>query len=192
MVIEAVPSLFGFFRDAVGAASARRRAIDEPATVDYLAQLLVTFATGENTAVLDRSIILTLDEALAATPGEQLLGLQAVGDGALYTVSFFPEHLARAHLDPGLYVHVGAFAYGRAAELLRASGTREPRVLVELTNRFPAIVDVLGEVAQSAALGTVTRDLVRLFDRWKATGSTHALDAMARAGAFPAKGAHRC
>jgi hypothetical protein len=192
MVIEAVPSLFGFFRDAVSAASVRRKAIDEPATVDYLANLLVTFASGANRAQLDRSIVLTLDEALGATPGEQLMGLQAVGDGALYTVSFFPDHLARAQLDPGLYVHIGAFAYGRAAEILRANGTREPRVLVELTTRFPVIVDVLGEVAQSAALGTVTRDLVRLFDRWKTTGSAHALDAMARAGAFPGKGGHRC
>jgi hypothetical protein len=193
MAIEPVSSLVHYFRDAVDDASRRRQVAARPETHAYLAQLLVTFATGENNALLERSIVLTLDEALSRGDGEQLLGLQAVGDGALYLVSFFPDHLARAQLDPALYVSVGAFAYGRAAELARRAGTREPQVLLELNEKFPRFVDVLGEVAESSALGAVTRDLVKLFDRWKATGSPRALEAMARAGAFPLKGGgHRC
>lgn len=192
-MIEPVPNLFCYFRDIVGAAGTRRRVITEPATTDYLANLLVTFATGANNALLERSVVLTLDEALSRGPGEQLVGLQAVGDVSLYLVSFFPDHLARAQLDQTLYVHVGAFAYGRAAQIVRASGESEPRVLLELEARFPAIVDVLSEVAESSALGAVTKNLVKLFDRWKATGSTRALEAMARAGAFPVKGGgHEC
>jgi hypothetical protein len=196
MVIEPVSSLYSYFRQALGAVSARRReAIAEPATTDYLANLLVTFATGENNALLERSIVLTLDEALARGPGEQLVRLQSVGDAALYLASFFPDHLARARLDVGLYVHVGGFAYGRAAEIVRATAGDggEPTVLSELGEKFPLIVDVLAEVAESSALGAVTKSIVQLFDRWKATGSERALEAMARAGAFPAKGGgHAC
>jgi hypothetical protein len=188
MAIEPVASLFSYFRDAVHAARARRRVDAGPETTDYLATLLVDVATGANNAVLERSIVLTLDDALSRGAGEQLVGLQAVGDGALYLVSFFPEHLARAQLDPSLYVNVGAFAYGRAAEIARASGTREPRVLLELHAQFPRFVDVLAEVAESSALGSITKNVVQAFDRWKATGSPRALEAMARAGAFPLRG----
>ena len=193
MVIEPVPSLFGYFRSLVSDASALRSVRTEPATTDYLADLLVTFASDDGRGLLERSIVLSLDDALSRGPGEQLVGLQAVGDSALYLVSFFPDHLARARLDASLYINVGAFAYRRAAEILRTSGTREPRVLVELDEKFPRIVDVLGEVATSSALGTVTKNLVRLFDQWKTTGSVRALEQMARAGAFPLKGGgHEC
>lgn len=194
MVIEPVSSLFMYFRSALGAAGARRKVSAEPETTDYLANLLVAFATGESNAILDRSIVLTLDEALSAGPGEQLAGLQAVGDGALYLLSFFPDHIASAQLDSALYVHVGTFAYGRAAEIVRATGEGEPYVLLELNARFPEFVDMLAEVAESSALGAVTKDLVKLFDRWKTTGSPRALEAMARAGAFPTikGGGHSC
>jgi hypothetical protein len=193
MTIEPVSSLFGWFRNVLHDATVRRRVDVGGETTDYLANLLATSAHPDRaSALLDRSIVLTLDEALSSSPGEQFVGLQAVGDASLYLVSFFPDHLERAQLDPTLYVSVGALAYGRAAEIARVVGTREPGVLVELNAKFPVLVDVLGEVAESAALGSVTRDLVKLFDRWKATGSDRALAAMARAGAFPGRGGHAC
>ena len=161
-----------------------------PETADYLANLLVH--AGTQTEVLHRSIVLTLDEALTQGPGEQFMGLQAVGDGALYLVGFFPDHIARERIDASLYVSVGAFAYGRAAEIVRASGETEPRVLLELNEHFAVYADVIAEVAESAALGSITKDLVKLFDRYKQTGSTRALEEMARRGAFPTKGGHRC
>jgi hypothetical protein len=193
MVIEMVPSLLGYFSDAVGVASLRVGVEAGDETRDYLANVLMTFARGEHHAALERSLVLTLDDALSRPGGEQLLGLQTVGDTALYVVSFFPDHLARAQLDSSLYINVGAFAYGRAAAILQARGTHEPRVLIDLEARFPKFVNVLAEVAQSSALGAVTKDLVRLFDRWKSTGSPRALEAMAKAGVFPGRGTgHAC
>jgi hypothetical protein len=188
MTIEPVGSLFVYFRDAVVRASEHQRLETQPETTDYLANLLVTFGTSESQRLLQHSIVLTLDDALARPAGEQLVGLQAVGDGALYLVSFFPDYLARSQLDETLYMNVGAFAYGRAADLARASGTREPRAWIDLQRQFGRIADVLGEVAESSALGNVTKNLVQLFDRWKRTGSSRALEAMARAGVFPGKG----
>src|SRR5690242_5993095 len=106
MAIEPVPSLFMYFRDAVGVASERRRVQADPATTDYLANLLVTFARPENAIRLEHSIVLTLDSALSRAPGEQFVELQTVGDCALYLVSFFPDHLARLRLDTALYINV--------------------------------------------------------------------------------------
>jgi hypothetical protein len=190
MVIEPVPSLFSYFRDAITAVSVKRKIAAASETTDYLANLLVD--AGTHTEVLHRSIVLTLDEALSRGPGEQFVGLQAVGDGALYLVSFFPEHLERERVDTSLYVSVGAFAYGRAAQIARTAGSALPRVLIDLNEHFTTYANVLGEVAASSALGAVTKDLVKLFDRWKQTGSSTALAEMARRGAFPVKGGHRC
>src|SRR5262249_9756418 len=151
-----------FFRMAIGDAITRRAVRAEAATTDYLANVLVTFAHADRTPLLERSLVLTLDDALSRTAGEQFVELQTVGDCALYLVSFFPDHLARAGLDASLYLNVGAFAYGRAADIAREAGTREPTVLVELNEKFPRFVDVLGEVAESSALGTVTKNIVQL------------------------------
>ncbi len=190
MAIEPVESLFSYFRDAISTVSARRNLTSQRDTTDYLAQLLVR--TGTHSEVIQRSIVLTLDDALSLGPGEQIIALQGVGDGALYLVSFFPDHIEREHVDLSLYVSVGAFAYGRAADIVRASGSQEPAVLADLNTHFETYADVLAEVAEASALGTVTRNLVKLFDRWKQTGSSRALEEMARRGVFPTRGGHRC
>lgn len=190
MAIEAVKNLFTYFREAITTVSAKRRLISVSDTTDYLAELLVR--TGTRSEVLQQSIVLTLDDALSRGPGEQIIGLQAVGDGALYLVGFFPDHLASEHVDLSLYVSVGAFAYGRAADMVRATGSTEPTVLADLNSHFETYADVLAEVAEAWALGAVTRDMVKLFDRWNQTGSSHALEEMARRGVFPTRGGHKC
>lgn len=185
MAIEPVASLMTFFRDAVVSATSKRKVKLREPTSDYLAQMLSEVAQGRHNEVLKGSVVLALDEAMTHAPGEQLLRLQTIGDASLFALSFLPEHVARGGNDAGLYVSVGSYAYGRAAQLARSAGAVEPRVLLELNQNFGRVVDVLSEVAESSALGAVTRDVVKLFDRWKQTGSRHALEQMARMGAFP-------
>ncbi len=188
MTIETVPSLMRFFRLRVDETVSRRAIDADDASRDYLAQLLETVGTGSGADLFDGSLVLRLDDALGRGPGDQIVALQSVGDAALYLVSFFPEHIARAGLDAGLYINVGRFAYGRAAGILTVRSGNARNVLTDLGQRFGTYADVLADIAQSSALGGVTRDVVRLFDRWKQTGSTVALEAMARIGAFPAPG----
>jgi len=181
-VIQPVSGLFGFFQQAIMRVCEKRKSGTSVPAVDYLAQLLV------RATPLHRSLVLTLDEALACGSDAQFDALRGVGDAALYAVGFFPGHLEREGVDAGLYVRVGSFAYERATRVARGEQCERAAVLDELRENFGTYADLLGEIAESAALGAVTRDLVRLYDRWKVLGSERALEAMARAGVFPSRG----
>lgn len=184
MEIEPVASLVTYFRDAVISATSKRKVKLREPTTDYLAKMLSEVAAGRHNDLLNGSVVLALDDAMTYGVGEQVLRLQSIGDATLFAVSFFPDRLAQGGQQTGLYVNVGAFAYGRAAQLMQRTGG-EPRVLLDLKAGFPTVVDVLAEVAESSSLGAVTRDVVKLFDRWKQTGSARVLEQMARMGAFP-------
>ena len=184
MAIEPVASLVTYFRDAVVSATSKRKVKLREPTTEYLARMLSGVAEGRHNGLLEGSVVLALDDAMTYGVGEQVLRLQSIGDATLFAVSFFPEQIAQGGQQTGLYVNVGAFAYGRAAQLTQRTGG-EPRVLLDLKEGFGTVVDVLAEVAESSSLGAVTRDVVKLFDRWKQTGSERVLEQMARMGAFP-------
>lgn len=188
MTIEACADLGGFFREVVSTAMERQKVEAEPETCAYVTAMLVNYSGRQAAEFLDKPMVMILDEAMAAGPGTRLLGLQSVGDGALCLTGLFGEHLARAKIDPGYYVHLGRFAYLEAAGIARKTAGSDPVALIELGENFPKFVDVLTEVAESAALGSVTKSLVQLYDRYKSAGSLRSLDAMARLGVFPASG----
>ncbi len=71
---------------------------------------------------------------------------------------------------------------------MREEAGTEPVALVELGEQFPRFVDVLAEVAESQALGAVTRSLVQLYDRVKNGASERAAEELARRGAFTVRG----
>lgn len=192
MAIETVPSLEAFFRDALTTAEQRLRVRTPEDTGEYLTGLLTRLAVGAQEAGPHRSVVLSLDAALEQGPGAQLLALQSVGDEAMTSLALFPEQVARHQVEPGLYHRIGSFAYGRAADLAHRAGTRNPAVLLDLQAHFPSYVALVNEVATSSALGAMARDVVKLFDRWKTTGNVRALEELARQGAFPTRGGHRC
>ena len=193
MTIETCASLGEFFLGAVTSALRNQGVHAEPATQEYLADLLVTFADRSAAEFLDRSVVLILDDAMASLPGERLLKLQSAGDGALCLSGLFVDHATRGDIDVGVYRSVGVYAYRTAAELTRRFVGSEPVALTDLGEHFPVYADVLAEVAESSALGGVTRSIVQLYDRWKSAGSHRALEELARRGAFPSSsGEGRC
>lgn len=185
MTIEACSSLQGYFRGVVAEALRVARVEADPATREYVTELLVTYAGRGAAEFLDRPIVLLLDEALAVPEGARIVRLQAVGDGALFLTGLFSDHMDRAGLDPALYVTMGRWAYRTAAATVEKTAGTPPVALAELAERFPVFVDVLAEVAESSALGSVTKSVVQLYDRWKNGGSHRALEALAKRGAFP-------
>lgn len=188
MTIEACSDLGEYFREIVSTAMGRQHIDAEPETRDYVTAMLVNYSGRGAAEFLDRPMVVILDEAMASAPGMRMVGLQTVGDGSLYLAGLFGDHLARANLDLGYYVHLGRFAYLEAAGLARKTVGSDPVAFVELAERFPKFVDVLAEVAESAALGGLTRSLVQHYDRYKNGGSQRSLEAMAKLGAFPAPG----
>jgi len=189
MTIETCADLGVFFREELTEAMRQRRARLEPETTEYVAALMARCALADRAHLLEGSLVLMLDEALGRGRGGRLEGLQGVGDAALCRSGLFR---AREE-DPeagglGLCVTLGAFAYREAAVLARTVTPGEPVALVELADRFPQVVDVVAELAESSALGAVTRDLVKLYDRWRDAGSDRALEALAQQGIFPGRG----
>ena len=160
MAIEACADLRGFFQGMVMEAMRRRALGAEAETAEYVTDLLVACAGTDAAALLDRPLVWMLDEAMECADGVRMHALCATGDAALARSGLFaaPDEVA-------YFTEVGKFAYrGAAAEAQRASG-ETPVALVELGERFPRFAEVL---AESSALGDVTRALVRRYDAQRA------------------------
>lgn len=188
MTIETCADLAGYFRSLITMAMRRSRVTASPETTDYVSGVLVTFAARPAAEFLDRPIVTSFEEALSLPDPARRVALRNVGDGALCLSGLFSEHVERAVGSTSVHVHVGTVAYRQAAALTRAESEPEKIALGELGTQFPRFVDVLAEVAESQALGSVTKSLVQLYDRCKNADSLRAAEEMARRGAFPARG----
>lgn len=189
MKVEACSDLREFFRQQLAVALTRRRIDARPETEAYIAGVLVD--CGLQPPNLDRPLVVSLNEALACDSAQRTVRLMRAGDAALCLAGLFAPHVERTVGSLGLYVQLGSLAYQRAADASRheASPPAPVDALAELGEGFPRFVDALQEVAEASALGAVTRDVVRLYDRMRAAGSERAAEEMARQGVFPAPGA---
>lgn len=188
MKVEPCSDLRTFFQLQLTAAFSRRRIEARPETEAYIAGVLVDY--GLHSPPLDRPLVISLNEALASRPSERVSRLRRTGDAALCLAGIFAPHVERTVGSLGLYVYVGSVAYQRAADASKGQDTIDAPVdaLKELGEGFPRFVDALHEVAEASALGTLTRDIVTLYDRIRAAGSERAAEELARQGLFPAPG----
>lgn len=174
--------LKSWFHERLDGVLERRHLPATPEARVYLVELLV-----RNTGTppdLDRPLAFALAEACeTGEPGERLRRHRALGDRALYLAGFFGEHLDHRGI-PRTYVQtIGARGYGTAGDLARRLGG-PGAVLEELAERFEPMVRALDEVRESTALRT-PQDIVRLYDRWKQTGSAKLAERLAEEGVFP-------
>lgn len=187
MAIEPCTDLRDFFRRQLTTAFTRRRLDARPETRDYIAGVLVD--CGLHPPPLSAPLVVSLSEALSSAAPARLPMLLRTGDAALCLAGLFAPHVERTQGSLELYVRVGSLAYQHAAEASRTSEDEAPpTALVELGSGFPRFVDALQEVAEASALGAVTRDVVRLYDRMKTAGSERAAEELARRGVFSAPG----
>ena len=111
----------------------------------------------------------------ARSPRERHLALRRLGDLALFMAGFFPDALARKPVDVDYYIRMGGSAYGTLANSPAAT-TRErafTAVFRELAGKFGEFVEAIGEISDSGRRYT-PRDILRLYERWLATGSARA------------------
>ena len=155
MAIEACADLRGFFQGMVREAMRRQGVGAEAETAEYVTDLLVTCASVDGAALLERPLVWMLDDAIDCEAAARMHALCATGDAALAR-----SGLIAAPDEVAYFTEVGRFAYrGAAAEAQRASG-EAPVALAELGERFPMFVEVL---AEASALGDVTKALVRRY-----------------------------
>jgi hypothetical protein len=192
MSILMTSDVTGFFREAVGEAFASHHAELSTGVREYLVGILVDFtARGSADSALDRPVTLLLNEALQAPPAERFERLKGLGDSSLYVSGLFQDHLEARGVDVGYVSSVGATAYGSAATLLTRGDGPGLDLFGELAARFRLLVAVLHEVADRIfAAGTAgPGGVLKLYDRWRKTGSERLGRELLALGLVPVRGA---
>jgi hypothetical protein len=171
-----------YFRDLVESALQHQHLAAREGTSFYLVNLLAGFVHGDPTAsAADEPLGVRFVKALQEAGARQRDELRRVGDHSLFITGFFADSLSRSLVDVDYYIQLGEHAYGSLAR--QANGTFGD-VFDELAGKFPAFVDVLGEVSERTAIAS-NADLLRLYEKWLRTRSRRSGDLLASRGIVP-------
>ena len=172
-----------YFRDLVESAMQHQHLAARETTSFYLVNLLAGFVHVDRSSAVGDEVPLGVRFARALQEGgaRQRDGLRQVGDESLFVSGFFADSLNRSLVDVDYYMHLGESAYGSLAR--QGDGTFGD-VFDELAAKFPAFVDVLGEISERTALAS-NADLLRLYEKWLRTRSRRSGDLLASRGIVP-------
>jgi hypothetical protein len=178
-----------FFRDQLLAAMDRQKVATSTFTECYLVHLLAGFARGERLpgrepGFDETPLALLYARALQASRFERAVLLRATADTALFVSGFFADSLPGGSGDVRYYASLGGRAYTRLAHEHRPEDPTGGAVFDDLAARFLRFVDVLAEIAEKTRL-TTPDSVVRLYERWAATGSPRAAALLAEQGITP-------
>lgn len=157
----------------------------------YLVSLLSRFAgPTAGVALPAEPLALLFTRANQAPPPERLGLLRRVGDGVLYTAGYFIESIERTLVDLDYYVTIGGLSYDHVAGIFgsRAGGREFSRLYRELAEKFIGLVEVLNVLAERSFAAESRDDvagLLRLYERWRRTGSARLRRALVDRGLLP-------
>lgn len=159
-----------------------------PLSRTYLIDLLERYMHSRNLFEVDQETGKykreTLAEMFLRAQNEQSYFVRAdllkkLGDTSLYISGFFGDSLNRKLVDIDYYAEMGGAAYGSLAKEVSDQSMSE--VFNCFSSRFIEFVDVLTYISQKAQVQT-DKDLLRLYDRYLATGSKLAEDQLLEKG----------
>lgn len=176
----------GWFYEKLELALERQRASASEVTRQYLVELLARFAERPHAIAFSRPLVLQLADAQSAEGAERIARLRTLGDVALYVLGFFEDHLERRGVTRSYVVSMGGRAYAHAGSLSAYNQSEMVRqeVYRELAESFESYVEAFDDVRESTALRT-PQDIVRLYERWKRTGSPRLAERLRSEGVFP-------
>lgn len=171
-----------YFRELVESALHRQHLAARELTAFYLVNLLTGFVHIDRVDAVhgEQPLGLRFAKALQEAGIRQRDGLRQVGDLSLFISGFFADSLNRGLVDIDYYIQLGESAYGSLARRDQTFG----EVFNELSEKFPAFVDVLGEVSEQSAL-TSNADVLRLYEKWVRTKSRRSGDLLVARGIVP-------
>jgi hypothetical protein len=184
-------SIRDFFRDLLSRAIENQRARVQPFTELYLVNLLHGFLASEALYVEaedgtwhQKPLAFLLKEALEEAGPARLRLLRRLGDTSLFISGFFPDSLARRSsiVDVDYYIAMGGRAYDAVARQ-----AAERSLWEELADKFRLLVDLLNEVSERT-LASTDAGLIRVYERWRKTGSERLATALVRQGVIPRRG----
>jgi hypothetical protein len=166
LIIEDTQS---FFDAEVNRALKRIRFEPMPASRRYLVDLLQRFMITQNLFASNDSLAeVFLKAQNSAEPSVRVDLYRHLGDSSLFFSGFFSEWLSRRLPDLDYYVGIGGVAY---SALSQSSADEElAQMYAEFSAHFSAFVDVL-EVISHESMPQTNENLLRLYDRYLATGS---------------------
>jgi hypothetical protein len=181
-----------YFKKLVERAMARQRVSTSELSSYYLVQLLDNFIAFDQTYAemdVDKETPLAelLCQALASRGVRRFHLLKFTGDVALFMSGFFSDSVTRRLNDMDYYVRLGGYAYGGAARL---SAVEASALFEELAHKFVRFVDVLNEVSEESAI-TENAGILRLYERWRQTGSRRSESMLRREGILLDESARR-
>ena len=178
-----------FFRDQLIAALEHQRVSTSAFTESYLVYLLTAFVRGEalprrEPGFDETPLALLYARALEASHFERAVLLRATADTALFVAGFFADSLPGGSGDVRYYASLGGRAYARLGREHEREDPAGTSVFNDLAGRFLRFVDVLAEISERTRLSTPL-SVVRLYERWVATGSPRAAALLAERGIAP-------
>jgi hypothetical protein len=185
-----------FFQGLVNDAVANQHVETTEETLYYVVNLLVAFSDSrvlyEQTAdgLQIKPLAFLYGEALeASSDNERNHALRQLGDLALFISGIFTDSLNRKPVDVDYYIAMGGNAYGYLSDVTQNTSRWQAfsEIFDELGNKFPAFVDVLGEVSENTHLRSDT-DIMRLYEVWARTGSKRSENKLRRLGIEPVHG----
>jgi hypothetical protein len=164
-----------YFRELILDGLSHRRLKIQEVTEYYLVNLLAGFLESEKLFVERpdgtteaEPLALILLRALSAGRQERYQELKRLGDTSLFVSGFFGDSLSRSLIDVDYYIAMGERAYDALKDSRGPNGLAD--LYGELADRFEQFVDLFAEIAELSNLKS-NRGLVRLYERFLATGS---------------------
>lgn len=186
-------SLPEFFKERVDLAISHLRIRVSPDAEFYLVNLLTSFSQTEKLfevndkgELVDQALAYQFFESLTSPREKRIPLLKKMGDVSLYISGFFSDSLFKKLLDLNYYRQMGHTAYSSLSNILPENprGSDLKGLYDELAHNFNAFVDLISQVADSTSLKS-DQSILKLYERWLATGSERARELLCNQGIIP-------
>jgi hypothetical protein len=168
-----------YFTEIVADALEKRKTQTPPLVSAYLVDLLETNLTTDNSQLNSTMAEFFMRSVQVEKKQARIDLLKKLGDTSLYISGFFGDSLRRKIIDIDYYADIGGMAYGNLAT--QVTNDLQSQVFREFSLRFLDYVDVLTYISQTTMIQT-NQDILRLYERYIATGSELAKNQLAEKG----------
>ncbi len=188
-----VRNLQDYFRRSIDSVIADQGVEVDPHATHYVVNVMTLFSRSEDFYDDDGEVfgirplaLMLADAADAATPEQRNLMLRRIGDVTLFVAGFFVDTLRDKAVDVDYYTHMGENAYGSLSDEVRGTfhGNAFADIYLELATKFRVLTDVLNEVRDNEE-GRSEKDLLRMYELWRKTGSRRAAKILKQQGIVP-------
>ncbi|MEZ4870930.1 MAG: hypothetical protein R2827_01540 [Bdellovibrionales bacterium] len=181
-----------FFAQSVEEAFTSLKVEGVPQVKTYIASLLNYFmftdnlfevceTSGKRKSITMAELFLKANQLESRQKEKQL---KRLGDMSLYMSGFFGDSFKRKIIDIDYYISIGGSAYGSLSALV--SEDLMARTYENIAENFVRYVDILTYISQKTNVQS-NEDLLRLYDRYIATGSELAKEQLAELGLLNAQ-----